>query len=83
MTMPPPWVVGKVFLKYIFTGELLYKLYYTIIAIVVGLAASIIIAAVMTTSALLFTRAAYIVELLTTIMHPMPSVAMIPLVIVN
>jgi NitT/TauT family transport system permease protein len=82
MTMPPPWVVGKVFLKFLLSGELLHKLYYTVIAIVVGLVASIIIATVMTISALLFTRAAYIVEVLTSIMHPMPSVAMIPLVIV-
>jgi NitT/TauT family transport system permease protein len=36
----------------------------------------------MTSSALLFTRAAYVVEVLTSIFHPMPSVAMIPLVIV-
>jgi NitT/TauT family transport system permease protein len=82
MTMPPPWVVGKIFFEFLVSGELLYKLYYTVLAILVGLAASLIIAAVMTTAALLFTRAAYIVEVLTSIMHPMPSVAMIPLVIV-
>ena len=82
MTMPPPWVVGKGFLTFLISGELLYKLFNTILAIVVGLVASVIIAAIMTTAALLFTRAAYVVEVLTTIMHPMPSVAMIPLVIV-
>lgn len=82
MTMPPPWTVGKTFLEFIVSGELLYKLYHTVLAIVVGLVASVIIAVIMTTAALLFTRAAYIVEVLTTIMHPMPSVAMIPLVIV-
>jgi NitT/TauT family transport system permease protein len=82
MTMPPPWDVGKVFLNFLISGELIFKLYYTVLAIIVGLLASIVIATIMTTSALLFTRAAYIVEVLTTIMHPMPSVAMIPLVIV-
>ncbi|MFH1241854.1 MAG: ABC transporter permease subunit [Pseudomonadota bacterium] len=82
MTMPPPWTVGKMFFEFLVSGELLYKLYYTVLAILVGLAASIIIAIVMTTAALLFTRTAYIVEVLTSIMHPMPSVAMIPLVIV-
>jgi NitT/TauT family transport system permease protein len=82
MAMPPPWEVGRVFLNFIVTGELLYKLYYTVLAILVGLAASIIIAIIMTSSALLYTRAAYVVEVLTSIFHPMPSVAMIPLVIV-
>jgi len=80
--MPPPWEVGSVFLNFLLSGELVIKLYYTVLAIVVGLLASIVIAIIMTTAALLNTRAAYIVELLTTIMHPMPSVAMIPLVIV-
>jgi NitT/TauT family transport system permease protein len=74
--------VGRVFLNFILTGELLYKLYYTVLAILVGLVVSIIIAILMTSSALLYTRAAYVVEVLTTIFHPMPSVAMIPLVIV-
>jgi NitT/TauT family transport system permease protein len=82
MTMPPPLEVGRVFLNFLLSGELVIKLYFTVLAIVVGLLASIVIAMIMTTSALLFTRAAYIVEVLTTIMHPMPSVAMIPLVIV-
>lgn len=82
MTMPPPWVVGKTFLGFLLSGELFYKLYYTVLAIVVGLAASIVIGSVMVTAALLYTRAAYVVEVLTTIFHPMPSVAMIPLVIV-
>ena len=82
MTMPPPWEVGRVFFNFIASGELLFKLYHTVLAIVVGLFASILIAIVMTSAALLFTRAAYVVEVLTTIMHPMPSVAMIPLVIV-
>lgn len=82
MTMPPPWVVGKDLLGFILSGEIIYKLYHTVVAILFGLAASIVIAAIMTTAALLFTRAAYIVEVLTSIMHPMPSVAMIPLVIV-
>lgn len=82
MTMPPPWEVGKIFLGFLLSGELIYKLYYSIIAILAGLIISILIAIVMTTAALLFQRAAHIVELLTTIMHPMPSVAMIPLVIV-
>jgi len=80
--MPPPWVVGKTFLEFLVSGELLFKLYNTVLAILVGLVASVIITTIMTTAALLFTRAAYIVEVLTTIMHPMPSVAMIPLVIV-
>lgn len=82
MTMPPPWEVGRVFFNFIVSGELLFKLYHTVLAIVIGLVASILIAMVMTSAALLFTRAAYVVEVLTTIMHPMPSVAMIPLVIV-
>jgi len=82
MTMPPPWEVGRVFFNFIVSGELLFKLYHTVLAIAVGLFASILIAIVMTSAALLFTRAAYVVEVLTTIMHPMPSVAMIPLVIV-
>ena len=82
MAMPPPWEVGSVFLDFVLSGELVFKLYNTVLAIVVGLLASIIIAAIMTTAALLYTRAAYVVEVLTTIMHPMPSVAMIPLVIV-
>jgi NitT/TauT family transport system permease protein len=82
MTMPPPWEVGRVFFNFIVSGELLFKLYNTVLAIIVGLLASILIAMVMTSAALLFTRAAYVVEVLTTIMHPMPSVAMIPLVIV-
>lgn len=82
MAMPPPWVVGKDLLNFILTGEILSKLYYTVIAILVGLAASIVIATVMTTAALIYKRAAYMVEVLTSIMHPMPSVAMIPLVIV-
>ena len=82
MTMPPPWVVGKTFLEFLVSGELLLKLYYTVLAILVGLVASVIIGTIMTTAALLFTRAAYLVEVLTTIMHPMPSVAMILLVIV-
>ncbi|MBW1775000.1 MAG: ABC transporter permease subunit [Deltaproteobacteria bacterium] len=82
MTMPPPWEVGRVFYNFIVSGELLFKLYHTVLAIVIGLVASILIAMVMTSAALLFTRAAYVVEVLTTIMHPMPSVAMIPLVIV-
>lgn len=82
MTMPPPWVVGKNLLHFILTGEILYKLYHSVAAILVGLSASIVIAAIMTTAALLFKRAAYMVEVLTSIMHPMPSVAMIPLVIV-
>jgi len=82
MTMPPPWELGKVFFNFIISGELLIKLYHTVLAIIVGLFASILIAIVMTSAALLFTRAAYVVEVLTTIMHPMPSVAMIPLVIV-
>jgi NitT/TauT family transport system permease protein len=82
MTMPSPWELGKVFFNFIISGELLIKLYHTILAIIVGLFASILIAIVMTSAALLFTRAAYVVEVLTTIMHPMPSVAMIPLVIV-
>ena len=82
MTMPPPWEVGRVFFNFIVSGELLFKLYHTVLAIAVGLYASILIAIVMTSAALLFTRAAYVVEVLTTIMHPMPSVAMIPLVIV-
>jgi len=82
MTMPPPWEVGRVFFNFIVSGELLFKLYHTVLAIDVGLFASILIAIVMTSAALLFTRAAYVVEVLTTIMHPMPSVAMIPLVIV-
>jgi len=82
MTMPPPWELGKVFFNFIISGELLIKLYHTVLAIIVGLFVSILIAIVMTSAALLFTRAAYVVEVLTTIMHPMPSVAMIPLVIV-
>ena len=82
MTMPPPWEVGRVFYNFMVSGELLFKLYHTVLAIVIGLVASILIAMVMTSAALLFTRAAYVVEVLTTIMHPMPSVAMIPLVIV-
>ena len=82
MAMPPPWEVGRVFIDFVLSGELVFKLYNTVLAIVVGLLASIIIAVIMTTSALLYTRAAYVVEVLTTIMHPMPSVAMIPLVIV-
>ncbi len=82
MTMPPPWELGKVFFNFIISGELLIKLYHTVLAIIVGLFASILIAIVMTSAALLFTRAAYVVEVLTSIMHPMPSVAMIPLVIV-
>jgi len=80
--MPPPWVVGKDLLYFILSGELVYKLYSTVLAIVVGLAISTVIAVIMTSAALLFTRAAYTVEILTSIMHPMPSVAMIPLVIV-
>jgi NitT/TauT family transport system permease protein len=82
MTMPPPWELGKVFFNFIISGELLIKLYHTVLAIIVGLFVSILIAIVMTSAALLFTRAAYVVEVLTSIMHPMPSVAMIPLVIV-
>jgi NitT/TauT family transport system permease protein len=82
MTMPAPWEVGSVFLDFVISGELVFKLYNTVLAIVVGLLASIVIAVIMTTAALLYTRAAYVVEVLTTIMHPMPSVAMIPLVIV-
>jgi NitT/TauT family transport system permease protein len=82
MAMPPPWEVGRVFLNFLLSGELLYKLYYTVLAIVVGLAASLVIGGIMVTSALLFTRAAYVLEVLTSIFHPMPSVAMIPLVIV-
>jgi len=80
--MPPPWELGKVFFNFIISGELLIKLYHTVLAIIVGLFVSILIAIVMTSAALLFTRAAYVVEVLTSIMHPMPSVAMIPLVIV-
>lgn len=82
MTMPPPWEVARVFLDFVLSGELVFKLYNTVLAIVVGLLASMVIAVIMTTAALLNTRAAYVVEVLTTIMHPMPSVAMIPLVIV-
>jgi NitT/TauT family transport system permease protein len=82
MTMPPPWEVARVFLDFVLSGELVFKLYNTVLAIVVGLLASIVIAVIMTSAALLYTRAAYVVEVLTTVMHPMPSVAMIPLVIV-
>ena len=76
MTMPPPWEVGRVFFNFIISGGLLFKLYHTVLAIVVGLFASILISMIMTSAALLSTRSAYVVEVLTTIMHPMPSVAM-------
>ena len=46
--MPPPWDVGKVFLNFLISGELIFKLYYTVLAIIVGLLASIVIAIIMT-----------------------------------
>jgi ABC-type nitrate/sulfonate/bicarbonate transport system permease component len=42
MAMPPPWEVGRVFLNFIITGELLFKLYYTVLAILVGLVTSLL-----------------------------------------
>lgn len=81
--LPPPWIIAEGFWHFLISGELFWKLYFTMKAIVAGLLISILFAAFFNTLAFLSVRAAYGVELLTTIMHPMPSVAMIPLVIIT
>ncbi|RMF91932.1 MAG: ABC transporter permease [Nitrospinota bacterium] len=80
--MPPPWVVAQAFWQFLVSGELFWKMYFTLQAIAMGLLISLVLAALLNTMAFLSVRAAYGVELITTIMHPMPSVAMIPLVII-
>ena len=35
MAMPPPWEVGRVFIDFVLSGELVFKLYNTVLAIVV------------------------------------------------
>jgi NitT/TauT family transport system permease protein len=79
--MPPPWEVGDAIVRYLASGELIRKARITLTAIGTGLALSMLIAAAMALLALYSTRAGYCVEALVTLLHPMPSVAMIPLVI--
>lgn len=79
--MPPPSVVAGSLLQYLASGELLRKALMTMEAIAVGLGASIVLALLFTSLALFSRRFASVVELVTTILHPMPSVAMLPLVI--
>lgn len=79
--MPPPWEVGVAIAKYLASGELVHNAGITLTAIAAGLALSVLIAAVLSLLAFYSTRAGYCVEALVTLLHPMPSVAMIPLVI--
>ncbi|MFQ5840607.1 MAG: ABC transporter permease [Candidatus Methylomirabilales bacterium] len=79
--MPPPWEVGVAIVRYLGSGELLYKARITLTAIGAGLLLSIALAAVMSLLALYSSRTGYALEALVTLLHPMPSVAVIPLVI--
>lgn len=79
--MPPPWEVGDAIVTYLASGELLHNAGITLTGIGTGLALSLLLAAVMSLLAFYSTRAGYCVEALVTLLHPMPSVAMIPLVI--
>ncbi len=79
--MPPPLEVARAFFQYVVSGELVRKAVLTMEAIAVGLAIGIVLALILTSLALLFRQVASVVELLTTMLHPMPSVAMLPLVI--
>lgn len=79
--MPPPGQVGRAFLEYLVSGELLRKAFLTMEAVAVGLGIGIGLALIFTSLALFSRRMASVVELLTTMLHPMPSVAMLPLVI--
>ena len=79
--MPPPWDVVHHTLQYVLSGELPYKAWMTLTAIGTGLLLSIVLAALLAGLALYSTRAGYALEALVTLLHPMPSVAVIPLVI--
>ena len=73
--------VWDAIVRYLASGELIRKARITLTAIGTGLALSMLIAAAMALLAFYSTRAGYCVEALVTLLHPMPSVTMIPLVI--
>ncbi len=81
LAMPGPVEAAGAFVAYLRSGDLPRMAGITLEAIAVGLGIAIALALVVTSLALFFRRVAWVVELLTTVLHPMPSVAMLPLVV--